>query len=151
MGKSSAVFNISILSGFTTGQKKIQADEVVIGRMDDCALTIEHPDVSRRHLVLKAKNGQIIVEDLGSSNGTFVNGNKLQPKTPHVIQSSDQVKLGRVIALKIEFESTDEAYAAAAGVIARPPPRTPPTERPVLEIAPPLEIPAPAVEAKAST
>ncbi|HVK60471.1 MAG TPA: FHA domain-containing protein, partial [Bdellovibrionales bacterium] len=120
MSKSGAVFNISILSGHSAGKKKIQSDEVVIGRMDDCALTIEHPDVSRRHLVLKAKNGQVILEDLGSSNGTFVNGNKVQPKTPHVIQPTDQVKLGKVIALKVEYEFPDAAYAAAAGVTAKP-------------------------------
>lgn len=49
--------------------------DFVIGR-DTKGLTISHPEISRRHLVLNIKNGKIEVEDL-STNGTFVNGKKI--------------------------------------------------------------------------
>src|SRR3954451_7705984 len=48
--------------------------ERVLGRSSKCDLVIDHPSVSRRHAALEARAGAIRVTDLGSSNGTFVDG-----------------------------------------------------------------------------
>lgn len=53
-------------------------DEVIIGRGADCDWVISYPQVSRRHAVLKRVAGGFVVRDLGSLNGTFVNGRRVQ-------------------------------------------------------------------------
>jgi len=51
------------------------ADEIVtIGRLPECAVAVDDPNVSRRHAQIRREGGQVIVVDLGSTNGTKVNG-----------------------------------------------------------------------------
>ena len=52
--------------------------------------------VSRRHARILKKNQLIYIEDLGSSNGTFVNGEKLMPYFPEQISDGDAIRLGRL-------------------------------------------------------
>lgn len=52
--------------------------------------------VSRRHARILKKNQSIYIEDLGSSNGTFVNGEKLMPYFPEQISDGDAIRLGRL-------------------------------------------------------
>lgn len=82
--------------------------ELILGRADD-----EHPDiqvdvdlspyggqeqgVSRQHMRLNAAANPPIITDLGSYNGTFVNGQKLIPDQPHILNSGDEVRLGRFV------------------------------------------------------
>lgn len=53
--------------------------------------------VGRRHMQLLVQNGQIVAEDLDSTNGTFVNGQKLAAKTPHPLNNGDELRLGRLV------------------------------------------------------
>ena len=48
-----------------------------IGRHDDCLIRIRSSQVSRRHCELHLDRGKLLVRDLGSSNGTFVNGKRV--------------------------------------------------------------------------
>ena len=57
--------------------------------------------VSRRHARLKARRGAIVVEDLASINGTFVNGRRLIPYLPEVVRDGDQLQIGN-IAIDLE-------------------------------------------------
>jgi len=50
---------------------------LVLGRAPECDLPIESEQVSRRHVRLTPREGSALVEDLGSSNGTFVNGRRV--------------------------------------------------------------------------
>jgi len=57
------------------GNKLVLAvSEAVLGRVSSCDVQVSHPLVSRRHCCLHATAGGVFVEDLGSSNGTYVNG-----------------------------------------------------------------------------
>ncbi|MGE5072574.1 MAG: FHA domain-containing protein [Anaerolineae bacterium] len=56
--------------------------------------------VSRLHAVLKREASRVFLMDLGSSNGTFVNGKRLPPNTDHAISNGDVVALGK---LKIQI------------------------------------------------
>lgn len=50
--------------------------------------------VSRRHAEITRSEGQVYVEDLNSSNGTFLNGVKLQPGLQHPLRPDDEVRFG---------------------------------------------------------
>ncbi len=58
--------------------------------------------VSRRHARIMRRQGSIFVEDLGSSNGTFVNGQKLNPYFPEALANGDYLRLG---GLRIEIHT----------------------------------------------
>jgi pSer/pThr/pTyr-binding forkhead associated (FHA) protein len=56
--------------------------------------------VSRLHAILKLVNNQVLLLDLGSSNGTYVNGNRLVPSVERPLNQGDMIHLGK---LKIQF------------------------------------------------
>jgi len=65
-----------------------------VGRHDDCWIRIKSSQVSRRHCEIFESGGKLTIRDLGSSNGTYVNGKRVlgqQPLTP-----GDEVTLGAV-------------------------------------------------------
>jgi hypothetical protein len=82
-------------------------DNVLIGREDavsnifpDVDLTPnggEEGGVSRMHARIFVENGQYMLEDENSTNFTFLNRQKLAPKTPTPLHDSDEIKLGRVL------------------------------------------------------
>ena len=66
-------------------------DAIVIGR-DDADLTIPDPQLSRRHAAVSASGAGVVIQDLGSANGTFVNGRRIGEPTRLV--PGDTVRLG---------------------------------------------------------
>ena len=58
--------------------------------------TLDHRSVSRRHARLTRRDGRLRVEDLNSTNGTRVNGRRLEPFAPRVLAPGDAVALGDV-------------------------------------------------------
>ena len=67
---------LKVTSGPAAGQSVDIEGEVVIGR-EGADLTIEDPELSRRHVALRPAERGVVVEDLGSLNGTFVNGERI--------------------------------------------------------------------------
>jgi CheY-like chemotaxis protein len=63
----------------------------VLGRHADCAARINHPMISRRHCSFSLRDDQVWVRDLGSRNGTTVNGTPLQDAQP--LHDGDRVEL----------------------------------------------------------
>jgi pSer/pThr/pTyr-binding forkhead associated (FHA) protein len=53
--------------------------------------------VSRRHARILKREGTVVVEDLGSINGTFINGKRLAPYLPEVLHRGDQLQLGKLL------------------------------------------------------
>jgi hypothetical protein len=78
---------------------------LVIGRSPDCALTLADPTVSRRHAELRREGGRWVVADLGSSNGTRVNGWRVRHAT---LGSGDELMLG---AVRVVFSGPRSAAA----------------------------------------
>jgi pSer/pThr/pTyr-binding forkhead associated (FHA) protein len=80
--------------------------EISLGRLD--ATTATFPDidlttdgalekgVSRRHAKITRKGSELYLEDLGSVNGTFLNGKRLTPYLPHVLSDRDEIRLGKI-------------------------------------------------------
>lgn len=58
--------------------------------------------VGRRHLRLLVQNGQVYAEDQDSTNGSWVNAQRLQPRQLHALKSGDMLRLGQ-LALRIQF------------------------------------------------
>jgi hypothetical protein len=71
---------------------EVPAGQFVIGRTPDCQLSLDDPLVSRRHALLVVKHDGVFVEDLGSRNGVFVNGNKIEGQVK--LRDDDAIKIG---------------------------------------------------------
>jgi len=70
---------------------------VVIGRdLDHCDAVLSHPTVSRRHARLFLLDNILHVEDLGSTNGTAIDGTALEPGAPKPIQAGAKLKIGDI-------------------------------------------------------
>lgn len=82
-----------IIGGTETGRQiEIGAEELFIGRSSGVGLTLEGANVSRRHSRLWLEQGRLHIEDLGSSNGTFVNGKRV---TETKLEDGCEVRFGR--------------------------------------------------------
>src|SRR3954469_17835218 len=66
----------------------------VIGRAPDCDIVMSQNDVSGRHCRLSRDGTSWMIEDLGSSNGTFVNGRRLAANAPIGVHHGDTITLG---------------------------------------------------------
>src|ERR1019366_130074 len=73
-----------------------QSQNLVIGRQPGIALSLDHSSVSRQHATISNINGQYILRDLGSANGTFVNDRPLAPDKTHILQPNDKLRFGDV-------------------------------------------------------
>ena len=76
-----------------TGGKRtvLSGSRVVLGRSRDCDLTLDDPNVSRRHAELRREGGTWVVSDLGSTNGVKVNGRRVDD---HPLTPGDEIVLG---------------------------------------------------------
>ena len=82
------------ISGPIAGQTIEVENELVIGRQD-AGLTIDDPELSRRHAVVRRHANRLQVEDLGSSNGTFVDGTRVEE--PTLLGGGAEIKLGTTV------------------------------------------------------
>ena len=107
-----------IIEGPSSGRElTLSQDEIVIGRDEQADLVISSPSVSRRHARILRRNEQYYVEDLGSSNGTFVNGQRVQQSTP--LNTGDDITLGQAIRLRFDWpDDEDERTMMQATVYA---------------------------------
>ena len=68
------------------------ADPVLIGRLPECQVRIDDPNMSRRHAEVLGANGGYAVRDLGSTNGTLVNGRRIAGDMP--LRDGDVIAVG---------------------------------------------------------
>lgn len=102
----------------------ITREVTVIGRREDCDLRIPLGDISRKHARLIKEDGQIRLEDLGSSNGTYLNGQRIEREA--YLQAGDSIQVGPVVfVLQVDGYPGDEELqpvtaetAAAAAMFA---------------------------------
>src|SRR5512135_1051292 len=88
-------FELVVIRGRSTNQAlKLSHGITTVGRHDGCQLRIKASQVSRRHCELFEKGGVLLVRDLGSSNGTYVNGKRIQEQ--RVLGPGDEIMIGQV-------------------------------------------------------
>ena len=68
-----------------------------IGRQPGVYMLIDEGSVSRRHAEIIYANGKYMLQDLGSTNGTFVNGTRLSQDNAHILKPNDQIRFGKVV------------------------------------------------------
>lgn len=100
---------VALFMFMADGQRRrfpLQRDITVIGRREDCDLRIPLTEVSRKHCRLVKDANGLRLEDLGSSNGTFHNGNRVQES---MVEPGDRVQVGPVLFIaQIEGMPVDD-------------------------------------------
>jgi hypothetical protein len=115
---------------------EIVKEVTTLGRDITNDIVINDREASRHHLRLVRSGGNITIEDLGSTNGTFVNGKRLSGMTP--LQNGDMVGLGETVTLGFEAHRAQSGQSSPS-----PSPSSPPQQPPVVSQPPPqAEIPA---------
>jgi pSer/pThr/pTyr-binding forkhead associated (FHA) protein len=150
-------FRLVIRSGVDVGKEFVlEKNEYIIGREQTADITISDPEISRRHARLFLQNGGYIIEDLGSTNGTFVNGQKISG--PYLLRPGEVVNFGEHVSVLYESVQIDPnatvvssaaapkapiAVAAAKAPLYTPPPApstpppTPASQQPFASPIPP--------------
>lgn len=122
--------------------------EVWIGRNLTNDIAINDGEVSRRHAVLRFEGGSYVIEDLASTNGSFINGFRLMG--PHSLITGETIGLGENIELLFEAQRPDLAATVvrpladlqAPGPSAYPPASPQPMPAQPLVVIPPQPMPA---------
>lgn len=114
-----STYQLAIRSGPNAGRVfNLDRNELFIGRDTTNDIVISDPEVSRRHARLFLQGANYVIEDLGSTNGTAVGGQRLAG--PYVLRSGDVITLGEHVSLVFEAVASDpDATVASAAV--RPP------------------------------
>ncbi|QDU79993.1 Phosphoserine phosphatase RsbU [Polystyrenella longa] len=92
---------LTLLEGGKAVPYELSRDELTIGRHPECDIFLNSDMVSRRHARVYTNGGQVFIEDLGSGNGTFINGQRVNQ--PTAIKNEDRVKIGPIL---FRFDST---------------------------------------------
>jgi pSer/pThr/pTyr-binding forkhead associated (FHA) protein len=141
-----STYRLILLSGVGAGTEyPLEKTELQLGRDLSNDIVINDPEVSRRHAHLTLEGDGYILEDLGSTNGTFIRGQRLA--APVVLRPGEAITIGEKVNLKYEVVSSDQS---ATVVVQRrsadevqppiPQPMAPPMVQPIM--APPLIQPA---------
>ena len=105
---------VVLSEGFTGLTCELKADKTTVGRLEDNAFQIPEPSVSSHHCELIRRATDLLVKDLNSTNGTFINGEKV---VEAVLKPGQILRLGQV---EMRLESGSAAAAAASAAIKKP-------------------------------
>lgn len=104
---------LTVLTGSRSGHMVVVKDGgFSIGRAPNAELRVEDDGISRHHAVITSEAGRAWIEDLGSRNGTFVNGDRIETKVE--LSEGDKVQVGRGTVLRFGFQDAlDESFHAS--------------------------------------
>lgn len=103
-------FSLTVKEGPDAGRRvELQHRSFLLGRDPICDLVINDIEVSRRHARLIAQSGGYTIEDLGSTNGTFVNGQRIHTVVP--LHPGDSLGLGQQVTLVYEVVPAEKMSA----------------------------------------
>ncbi len=108
MGATEAHKNayILFLTGPLVGKLHMLAEGVTsIGRSSGCTLVIDDSRISRRHVEVRLEKGKAVLHDLGSTNGTFVNGERCAERT---LEDGDKVQISSATVFKFALQDHTE-------------------------------------------
>src|SRR5512136_3098804 len=102
---------------------ELDADSYTLGREAGNEIVIEDPQVSRRHATLTRQGATYVLEDIGSTNGTYVNGKRVT--APVLLSNGDMIGLADTVVLAVQAPSTAGQDATVVSEAAH---YTPPTQ-----------------------
>jgi len=95
---------VDFLGGPSMGQQIILAEgDVVVGRSKDANIVVEDEAISRYHFKIKVREKIATVEDLNSTNGTYVNGMRIKQQ---VLKTNDKIQISSVTVLRFSYVDT---------------------------------------------
>src|SRR5215470_12156624 len=90
-----------IMAGSNVGEMyKLDKDAVILGRGDKADLRLLDDGISREHARIVKDRGQMVLEDLGSTNGTYCNGERV---TRQALSEGDKILIGSTTILKFSY------------------------------------------------
>ncbi len=115
----SATYQLVIRSGAGAGKVlPLEKSELHVGRDVTNDLVVSDEKVSRRHARLYSEGDQYVVEDLGSTNGTFINGARLSG--PHLLRVGEQITFGETSIVSYERVDSDPNATVMSTISASP-------------------------------
>jgi hypothetical protein len=122
-------------------------DVIMVGRDVSNDIVIADAEISRQHTRLTRTPDGYLLEDLGSTNGTYVNGERLM--APRLMAPGDLVGFGGTVTMTFDATAPEAAATVAAPAVAAPPPAQQPAAQPVAHAQPaPAITPTPAAPAQ---
>ena len=96
------------------GRTMLSPARVTIGRSPDNQMVLNDPQASSHHAEIHADSTGYVITDLGSTNGTFVNQQRLTPNVPYVLRPADVIRIGGTeFTYEINSNQSDDATIAA--------------------------------------
>jgi pSer/pThr/pTyr-binding forkhead associated (FHA) protein len=93
--------HLIVLAGENLGQMfRVDQSETIIGRAPDGHIRVQDGSVSRRHSRIIQVGGEVWIEDLGSSNGTYVNEGRI---VRQLLRDGDKIQMGSTTILKFTY------------------------------------------------
>jgi two-component system cell cycle response regulator len=96
---------LTVIVGANVGEMYAVGGGLVIGRGAEVEIRVMDDEISRRHAQVSVTGNVISIEDLGSKNGTFVNGTKVRRET---LRDGDKIQIGGNTVLRFSFSDTLE-------------------------------------------
>ncbi len=109
MSRFQKVLLLKIEHGEKTSEKVYEQSTLIIGRSTDSHIGISDPGVSRNHLEISLKHGRVWLTDMGSANGSFVNGQKIDSKTKVAYHDGEFIHVGSQ-RVKISISIVEKAF-----------------------------------------
>lgn len=108
-----AKFQLIMRSGPTVNAVyPLEGDLITVGRDASNTIQINDAEISRRHALLEFQGGKYLIKDAGSTNGTHVNGQRLN--APYVLKPGDVISFGEQIVLAFESSNFDPGATVAS-------------------------------------
>jgi len=104
---------VCITAGFTDRVFDVKTEKGTLGRLEENSFCIPEPSVSSRHCELWAKGDEIVIKDLGSTNGSFINDAQLAAEKEATLRPGQTLRLGQVeLRYETGKKQTDQARPA---------------------------------------
>ncbi|EKD42086.1 MAG: FHA/GGDEF protein [uncultured bacterium] len=100
---------LTFVKGALLGQiHEIKEEPTTVGRSSECSLWIEDSAISRKHFQIHIKSGEVIINDLKSTNGTYVNGEKV---ISAAIYDGDKIQISQDTVLEITYLDSSRVHS----------------------------------------
>src|SRR5260221_8816114 len=92
---------VVLSAGMTGRTHELKVDKTTVGRVEDNTFQIAEPSVSSHHCEILLRGAEVVVKDIGSTNGSYINGEKV---TESVLKPGQILRLGQ-IEMRLETDS----------------------------------------------